>query len=154
MSEGARRGAGGAGSAGGGDGRRDGGATGETDLTRLIAGMRPHLQEGLYGFASVQTAPEGLKTVCLFAEEEGLSLIAAWDDLIAAGLSPDYPCRWITLEIASALEAVGFLAAVTGRLAAEGISVNPVSARFHDHLFVPEDRAGETMAILRAMAEG
>ncbi len=47
---------------------------------------------------------------------------------------------------------VGFLAAITARLAAAGMGVNPVSAYFHDHLFIPADRAGEAMTILEALA--
>ena len=33
-----------------------------------------------------------------------------------------------------------------------GISVNPVSGFFHDHLFVPEGREGEAMEALRGLA--
>jgi hypothetical protein len=47
---------------------------------------------------------------------------------------------------------VGFLAAITARLAEAGISVNAVSAFHHDHLFVPADRGDEAMAALRDMS--
>ena len=33
------------------------------------------------------------------------------------------------------------------------VSVNVVSAYFHDHLFVPVDRAGEAMTILNTLSE-
>ena len=68
------------------------------------------------------------------------------------GLDATFRCRRITLEIHSALEAVGFLAAITTRLAASGMGVNPVSAFYHDHLFVPVDRAEEAVALLEEMA--
>ena len=58
----------------------------------------------------------------------------------------------VTLTVQSALDAVGFLAAITARLAAAGISVNAVSAFFHDHLFVPAGRAEEIVEILSCMA--
>jgi hypothetical protein len=45
----------------------------------------------------------------------------------------------------------GFLAAITARLAETGISVNVVSAFYHDHLFVPHDRADEALARLQEM---
>ena len=48
----------------------------------------------------------------------------------------------------SSLEAVGLLAEVARRLAAHGISVNVVSGYYHDHLFVPVDRAEEALAAL------
>jgi hypothetical protein len=58
----------------------------------------------------------------------------------------------ITLNVHSSLDAVGFLAAITTRLAAAGMGVNPISAFFHDHLFVPAERADEAMAILKTLA--
>ncbi len=69
----------------------------------------------------------------------------------AAGLQSSFRSRMITLNIHSSLDAVGFLAAITARLAAAGMGVNPVSAYFHDHLFVPADRAEEAMAVLEAL---
>jgi hypothetical protein len=89
-----------------------------------------------------------------FREAEGMTLIVPRDQATAAGLPAAFPSRMITLEIASSLEAVGFLAAITAGLAEAGIAVNPVSAFHHDHLFVPEARAEEAMTILRAMAGG
>ena len=35
-------------------------------------------------------------------------------------------------------------------MAALGIAVNPVSGFYHDHLFVPEDRAEEALAVLQS----
>ena len=60
----------------------------------------------------------------------------------------------ITLDIHSSLAAVGFLAAVAGHLAGHGMGVNPVSGYYHDHLFVPEDRADDAMRALHALAGG
>ena len=57
----------------------------------------------------------------------------------------------ITLNIHSALDAVGFIAAVTTELARHNIGVNPVSGFYHDHLFVPADRADEAMTALKAL---
>ena len=37
-------------------------------------------------------------------------------------------------------------------LAEAGISVNAVSAFYHDHLFVPEHRADEALALLHGMS--
>ncbi|RVA88555.1 ACT domain-containing protein, partial [Mesorhizobium sp. M7A.F.Ca.CA.004.02.1.1] len=63
-----------------------------------------------------------------------------------------FRCRMVTLNIHSSLEAVGFLAAITTRLAAAGMGVNPVSAFYHDHLFVPADRAEEALELLVGLA--
>ncbi len=130
---------------------------GETDLARLLAGMNPRLDDAVYVFATLRAEspePAGLAPLMRFAEAEGTTLVLPRAEASRAGLGFIFPCRRIVLEIHSSLEAVGFLAAILPRLAAAGIGVNPVSAFHHDHLFVPEGRADDAMAILDAMATG
>ena len=88
----------------------------------------------------------------IFRERQGETLILLEGEAKGAGLPSAFRSRMITLNIHSSLDAVGFLAAITTRLAATGVGVNPVSGCFHDHLFMPEDRAGEAMSILEALA--
>ena len=47
--------------------------------------------------------------------------------------------------------AVGLLAALTAEFAAQQISVNPVSAFYHDHLFVPANRTESALAAIQAL---
>jgi uncharacterized protein len=132
-------------------------AAGETDLATLIRSMRPTLADGAYVFAALaagEAMPAGADPLMAFREAEGLTLIVTRDKAEAMGLAAVFPCRLITLTIHSSLEAIGFLAAVTARLAEAGIPVNPVSAFHHDHLFVPEARAEETLQMLKEMARG
>ena len=68
------------------------------------------------------------------------------------GLSHQFPSCLITLTVHSSLEAIGFLAAITARLAEAGISVNAVSGFYHDHLFVPVQRADDALGLLRNMS--
>jgi len=124
----------------------------ETDLSTLIRTMSPRLLPGLFVFATVETVPAGLDPIMTFREAEGVTLILPRDQAVAAGLACTFPSRMITLEINSSLAAVGFLAAITARLAEAGIPVNPISGFHHDHLFVPEERAGDAMAILGKLA--
>jgi hypothetical protein len=124
----------------------------ETDLATLIRAMSPRLMPGLFVFATADAVRAGLDPVMTFREAEGITLVLAQDQAIAAGLAWAFPSRMITLEVNSSLEAVGFLAAITGKLAEAEISANPVSGFHHDHLFVPEERADEAMAILRELA--
>ena len=124
----------------------------ETDLTTLIRSMSPRLCPGIFVFIAIPPGnpiPGGIAPIMIFQEAEGMTLIAPREQ---AGALPEvFPSRMITLTVNSSLAAVGFLAAITTRLAAAGIAVNPVSAFHHDHLFVPEARADEAMAILQAM---
>lgn len=131
---------------------------GETNLSVLLTTMQPTLQAGEYVFCSVapgfsQTEPYAkLTPIGLFREAEGLTLILERTEAEAAALLYSAVFRMITLSVHSSLEAVGFLAAITGKLAEQGISVNPVSAYYHDHLFVPAARASQVMDLLQTFA--
>jgi hypothetical protein len=128
---------------------------GEKDLAKLLGGMDPRLHEEIYVFATVppdESLPCSLQPTMVFREAEGLTAIIPEAEAQDAGIDGIFRCRMITLEIHSSLEAVGFLAAVTAKLAAAGMGVNPVSAFHHDHLFVPADRAQEAFALLQALA--
>ena len=131
--------------------------TGETNLTSLIRNMEPVLQDGVYVFVTLApgvAVPDGLQPRMVFQETEGTTLIISRDQADAFGLAAEFPCRMITLNIHSSLAAVGFLAAVAAHLAGHDMGVNPVSGFYHDHLFVPEDRADDAMRALHALARG
>ena len=114
--------------------------SGETNLQTLIASMQPILHETPYVFCSVdretfrqlRVEPTGT-----FQEAEGVTLILIQTQANELGLAYELLWACITLSVHSSLAAVGFLAAVTNQLARAGISTNPVSAYYHDHLFVP-----------------
>ena len=130
--------------------------TGETDLKKLLASMTPALLPGVHVFVTlppVMPVPDTLEPVMQFREREGTTLIVLEDEARAIGLEGVFPSRMITLNIHSSLEAVGFLAAITTRLATAGMGVNPVSAFYHDHLFVPAGRAEEAIGILESLAQ-
>ena len=55
--------------------------------------------------------------------------------------------RWVPLPLIAC--AVGFLAVISAKLAAAGISCNVFSAVHHDHLFVPHGRGREAVELLR-----
>jgi hypothetical protein len=129
--------------------------SGESDLNKLIASMHPELRDGTYVFVTMpfdDADSVGLGAVMSFREAEGVTMIVPEQTASAAGLMGVFPCRMVTLTVHSALNAVGFLATIATRLAAAGISVNAVSAFFHDHLFVPAGQAEETVEILCRMA--
>lgn len=126
--------------------------TGETDLTTLLHSMEPQLWEQAFIFCSVDLAAYARLDVTplgMFREQEGVTLILDRQQADRAHLS--YTDLWacITLAIHSSLTAVGFIAAISNRLAAAGLSVNPVSAYYHDHLFVPWEERERALQILR-----
>ena len=128
----------------------------ESNLQKLLATMKPELQPGEYVFASVTVDDSKIArgaVVGRFRESEGITLILERSAAIASGIEFTFPPRMITPTIHSSLEAVGFLAVITKRLAAAGISVNAISAYYHDHLFVPLQKANQAMHILHAISE-
>jgi len=129
-------------------------AQGETQLDKLLGSMKPELRADEFVFATVA---EGypyatLEPVMVFHESEGVSLIVERGRADSCGLAYEFPCRMITLNIHSSLDAVGFLARITTHLAALNMGVNPVSGFYHDHLFVPIDRADDAMDALQALS--
>ena len=129
--------------------------SGERDLAKLLQDMKPEMHDGVFVFCSIpadKEIPAALRPVHLFREREGTTLVVRREEAESAGLAYQFASRLITLTVHSSLEAVGFLAAITGRLAEAGISVNAVSAYYHDHLFVPEHRADEALQLLQNMS--
>ena len=128
---------------------------GERNLATLLQNMKPKMHEGIFVFCSLpedKEIPAALRPLLIFREREGTAFIVRREEAETAGLPYQFASRLITLTVHSSLEAVGFLAAITGRLAEAGISVNAVSAFYHDHLFVPEHRANEALRHLLDMS--
>ena len=129
--------------------------SGERNLKTLLEGMKPEMQDGIFVFCSI---PEGekiasaIRPVLMFREREGTTLVIRREEAESAGLRFQFASRLITLTVHSSLEAVGFLAPITARLAEAGISANAVSAFYHDHLFVPDHRADEALRLLLNMS--
>ncbi|KAK4548059.1 hypothetical protein LTR36_010779 [Oleoguttula mirabilis] len=130
-------------------------APGGLELAKLIKSMRPTLQDGTFIFATVASDSKLLeqaipKADMLFKESEGWTIIvtqAIADDL---GIDFIFPCRKVTLDVHSSLEAVGFLAAITSRLA-DKLRIG-VSGYYHDHLFVPLGKEDLVVEELKQMA--
>lgn len=128
--------------------------SGETDLDQLLATLKATLCDGLFVFVTLpdDTVPEGLSPRMMFREAEGTTLILLRDEAESAGLPYEFPCRMITLDVHSALEAVGFIARIATELARQGMGVNPVAGFYHDHLFVPDGREQDALKVLERIA--
>jgi len=127
---------------------------GEHDLRTLLREMRPEIVDGTFVFCSIakhERIPPTVEPLLMFQEPEGTTVVIQRTEAERLGLPCRFPASLITLTVHSSLDAVGFLAAITTRLAQAGISVNAVSAFYHDHLFVPEHRAAEALSVLQAM---
>jgi hypothetical protein len=127
---------------------------GETSLSTLLRSMSPQLNAGEYVFCTLPDGalPSGLEMVGSFREQEGLTVIVERSQAEQAGFSFDYVAAWITLNVHSALEAVGLTAAFATALGKAGISCNVIAGYYHDHLFVGQTDAERAMQVLRDLA--
>jgi hypothetical protein len=130
--------------------------TGETNLTKLLQGLKPTRNEGEYVFClvnSLSSAAE-LDPLCIFQEKEEVTVILPKTRADENLLLYSVICTWITLNVHSSLEAVGLTSAVAKALTEANISCNVVAAYYHDHLFVPVKDAERAMDVLKRLSNG
>jgi uncharacterized protein len=126
---------------------------GETNLDVLISTMKPKLNDGEFVFCTLNTGKIDLAHCQLFfKEKEGVTIICAksYADKMRYAYSSVF--SWITLEVHSALEAVGLTAAFSQALATHNISCNVVAGYYHDHIFVQKERGMEAVKVLEDLA--
>lgn len=127
--------------------------TGEKNLQTLLAGMRPVQREGEYAYV---LWPHGRQLTAgieaAVREAEGLTVVLPRAEADRQGLAYDFVGAWITLEIHSALEAVGLTAAVSRALTEAHISCNVLAGFHHDHLLVPVADAPRALEVLAELA--
>ena len=95
----------------------------------------------------------GLSPVATVAESEGLTLVLPAEQAIGAGFAVLLRAAWITLTVHSDLQAVGLTAAFVGALGRAGIGCNVVAGAYHDHIFVPLERAQSLRSIRSPQAQ-
>jgi hypothetical protein len=125
--------------------------SGETDLDYLIKNMQPILEDEDLVFCSLSPArAEEYFDICqgYYVEREGITVIIGKHLADLNDLAYDLLFKRITLNVHSSLTAVGFLARITEVLAAQGFSMNVVSAFYHDHLYIQSDQAQAALETL------
>ncbi len=125
---------------------------GEQDLDKLLASMQPNLLPDDFVFCTAEKLSYGdlaeLQPIASYQEKEGLTLVITRQAADAAGLTYESVFNCITLMVHSSLDAVGLTAAVANSLAVNGISANMIAAYYHDHVFVPKDKAQLALQLL------
>ncbi|KAL8902879.1 MAG: hypothetical protein Q9207_004307 [Kuettlingeria erythrocarpa] len=131
-------------------------APGELSLSKLLSTLRLSVHPDTFvfmTFPSEAAPPKTLHMELYFREGQSCTIIATLESAKIHNLGYVFPCRKITCEVHSSLEAVGFMAALSARLAERGIGANPVSGYYHDHLFVPQEMVDEAVAALEELAK-
>jgi hypothetical protein len=126
--------------------------SGEHDLDRMIAEMSPILRQGTFIMVTLDAIPDDVESHAAILEAEGWTVVVDESAAADRGWSYDVALAWITLQIHSALDAVGLTAAFSTALARKGISCNVLAGRYHDHLLVPAIQAEAAMATLAELS--
>ena len=124
--------------------------SGEVNLQILLKEMKPSLKEGQYVYCTVESKDHAarLDPLCMFAEEESVTVILPKGCADSWNLRYSTIFAWITLTVHSSLEAVGLTSAIAKALTEADVSCNVVAAYYHDHIFVPIQDASRAMEAL------
>lgn len=121
--------------------------TGETDLDRMLANLDAQARPGDYVMVTLAQAPS-VHVDALVQEAEAVTVVVPREVADAQSWGYDLVLTWITLQVHSALEAVGLTAEASRALADEGIPANMLAGFFHDHVLVPADRRDDALRAL------
>ena len=126
--------------------------SGIVELSQLLREMSPELSKEQFVFVTVSEKRSDVisssMTFATVSEVEGTTLVIEKETADKAGLNYDQVFRKVTLLVHSSLEAVGLTAAISTKLAEEAISANVIAGYYHDHVFVPEEKAEQAQRAL------
>ena len=112
--------------------------------------MKPFIVDGTYWICTLPSNSELPKnTIATIKEKKGLSVV------LEQGEKPKFtstePKAMIDVGVDTPIGCEGFLAKLTKTLADRNISVYAYSAYYRDYLFVPRDKAKESLEALKLL---
>ncbi|EAT10728.1 ACT domain-containing protein [Bermanella marisrubri] len=127
-----------------------------TDLDFLLQNLKPSILDDDFVFCNLGHELEKglhLNPIACFHENEGWTMVITMKSALANKLVYESTFRCITLNVESSLNAVGLTATVAQALADKHISANVIAAYYHDHIFVPSNRAEDALVILKDLSD-
>ena len=132
--------------------------SGIVDIKVLLKDMKPVLDDVDYVFCTkkcfeIDEEIMKLNPLGTFLESEGMTIIILKDKADKNKLSYESVFNKITLEIHSSLDAVGLTSAFSKQLTEYNISANVVAGYYHDHIFVPKEKAKLAVEVLKKLSK-
>lgn len=118
------------------------------DLSLLLKNLSVTRRPGRWCMVSDVAEPSAITAAATIIEDEGVTSVVSVADAERLGIAPDFVAVWLTLDMHSALDAIGLTATVASALFREGIPCNVLAGYHHDHLLVPEHDADRAVAVL------
>ena len=123
-----------------------------TDQFKELKNLNPVLLEGEYVFCTFLSSIYGdhdkLNPIASFNEKEGLTLVVKKEIAKFNNLEFKDTFKCISLNLISSLTSVGLTALISKVLADNEISANIYAGYYHDHIFVPLEKANDALKLL------
>jgi hypothetical protein len=121
------------------------------DIDELLSHLSVRRRPGSWCMVSDVTVPAEMTVAATIVEDEGTTTVLSVTDAERLGVRPEFVAAWLTVEVHSALDAVGLTAALATALATGNIACNVLAGYHHDHVLVPVDQADQAIAVLTAL---
>ena len=123
-----------------------------TNQFKELKNLNPVLLEDEYVFCTFLSSIYGdhnkLNPIASFNEKEGLTLVVKKEIAKFNNLEFKDTFKCISLNLISSLTSVGLTALISKALADNEISANIYAGYYHDHIFVPLERASDAFKLL------
>ena len=130
-------------------------ASGEMNLAAMLESISVRVRPDHYVVVTLPHKVEiprlGDGVAAVISEDEGVTVIAT---VVKAGLEEwphDFTASWLTIDVHSALQAVGLTATFSRQLGRAGIPCNVIAGFFHDHILVPVDKTDAAVEVIEAL---
>lgn len=122
------------------------------ELDRIIASLDARI-EGHYVFTTHAQIPDDVEVFASVREQEAVTSVIPVTEAERLGLPTEPSYTRISIGAKTSLDMVGITSMLAQTLASREIPCNVIAGFYHDHLFVPENQAGEAQALLNALSK-
>ena len=115
------------------------------NLKDILENLNPYLVKDSFIFMTsqepIKELVNSLNPLATFIENEGSTLVITKDMADKNSIHYETIFKCISLSVHSSLESSGLIATLSGELSKQNIPTNVFAGYFHDHIFIPIDKA-------------